>query len=167
MNEIRRYQAGEEQELRTLFFNTIRTINVRDYSIEHVQAWAPEEYDREKWRQGIEQMNPFVCVSDGEIVGYASLLETGCVEHFYVHQNWQRKGIGDGLMERIEAEASTLGLSELYSNVSITAKPFFESRGFRVVRRQQVPLGSVVLVNYRMNKQRVGKECDEAAGSQA
>ena len=40
----------------------------------------------------------------------------------------------------------------LTANVSITARPFFEQRGYRVVREQRILRRGVWLSNYRMEK---------------
>ena len=37
-------------------------------------------------------------------------------------------------------------------NASITAKPFFERRGYRVVREQQIERKDVILTNFAMEK---------------
>ncbi|WP_197441717.1 GNAT family N-acetyltransferase [Thalassoglobus polymorphus] len=149
---MRRYRPGEELELWELFYNTIRTVNSRDYSTEQVQTWAPDEMNREKWHARIAGMNPFVCEVASEIVGYAALIETGYIDHFYVHHQWQRQGVGNSLVTKIFETANGLGLSELTSDVSITAKPFFESKGFEVVAPQEVSIGEVLFRNYKMRK---------------
>ena len=150
---IRKYQAGEEEELWNLFFHTIHTVNCRDYTEEQVQAWAPNEADKEKWRQRIAGMNPWVCIHEETIVGYAGLLKSGYVDHFYVHHAWQGQGVGKQLYKKMEEEAVALQLHELTSDVSITARPFFELQGFQVVTPQEVKLGNVVLINFKMRKQ--------------
>ena len=149
---VRRYRAGEEAVLRELFYNTIRTVNLRDYSPEQVRAWAPDEMDPDRWRARIVAMNPFVCVSQDQIAGYAGLLLTGHVDHFFVHRDKQRCGVGRTLMQAIIDEATRLSLSELTSDVSITARPFFEAHGFRVEQQQSVSLGAVNLTNFRMKR---------------
>ncbi|WP_417850496.1 GNAT family N-acetyltransferase [Thalassoglobus sp.] len=149
---VRRYRPGEELELWELFYSTIRTVNCRDYSTKQVQTWAPDEMDREKWHTRIAGMNPFVCEVANVIVGYAALLETGYIDHFYVHHQWQRKGVGNSLVTKIFETASELGLNELTSDVSITAKPFFEAKGFEVVAPQDVSIGDVLFRNYKMRK---------------
>ena len=42
MVKIRPYQAIDADALWPLFFNTVRLVNVRNYSKEQVEAWAPE-----------------------------------------------------------------------------------------------------------------------------
>ncbi len=43
---------------------------------------------------------------------------------------------------------------QIVTHASITAKPFFESRGYRAVFQQHVIRHGVVLTNYRMEKYR-------------
>jgi putative acetyltransferase len=149
---IRKYIAGEEVELWNLFFHTVRNINIQDYTLEQVEVWAAAEMDPQRWRSKIAEIAPYVCVCDEVIVGYADLQESGYIDHFYVHHQWQGQGVGKRLFGKIESEANLRGITELTSNVSITARPFFESRGFHVVATQQVPLGTQLLTNFRMSK---------------
>ena len=147
---IRRFRPGDEELLYRLFFETIRHVNRRDYSDEQVRAWAPDEYDRQLWAERIQALNPFVCEVDGEIAGYADVQANGYIDHFYVDRRLQRLGVGTALMRQIEQEALSLALEQLSADVSITARPFFEHFGFRVVRRQQITIGGVTLDNFRM-----------------
>lgn len=157
--KIRHYRQGEEEILWQIFFNTVRTINLGDYSNEQVKAWAPDTVNQEDWRKRIAAMDPFVCLNDEEIVGYAGLLDNGYVDHFYVHHQWQGKGVGKLLMQAIETTAQRRGLTELTSDVSITAMPFFHSRGFEVVTPQQVVLRGVEFANSIMKKTLVVNDC--------
>lgn len=149
---IRKYRPGEEPELWKLFFHTIRTVNVRDYTPEQVSAWAPDDVGEAYWRSRIEGIDPWVCVHDGVIVGYADLQDSGYIDHFFVHHEFQGRGVGKRLFETIEAEARRQGLPELFAHVSITARPFFESRGFRVVRERKSEPRGVALTNFHMIK---------------
>ncbi len=147
---IRRFQRGDEAALRQLFFETIRNVNRQDYTEEQVRAWAPEDYDAEYWATRIQDLNPFICEIDGEIAGYADLQSSGLIDHFFVSRHFQRKGVGSALFAQIEKEAQLLELESLHSNVSITARPFFEHFGFKVVEQQQLTINDVALTNFRM-----------------
>lgn len=149
---IRKYQPGEERALWRLFFDTIHNVNTRDYTAEQVQAWAPEKIDEHLWRVRIETMEPYVCVAGDEVVGYAGLLPSGYIDHFYVHHQWQGQGVGKLLYAAIETDAREQNLDELTADVSITARPFFTARGFTVVAQQEVTRGATVLTNFKMVK---------------
>ena len=44
--------------------------------------------------------------------------------------------------------------AKITTHASITARPFFLKRGYRVVREQQVERGGILLTNYVMEKYR-------------
>ena len=150
--QIRRYQPSDAEELRQLFFDTIRTVNLRDYSEAQVQAWAPEQVDMTEWHERLAKIRPFVCVIDDVIAGYADVQPSGLIDHFYVHHQRQRQGVGRCLMQAIHDQAARLELTRLHSHVSKTARPFFEAWDFRVVKKQQVSVRGQVLTNYVMEK---------------
>ena len=49
--EIRKYQPSDCEELARLFYNTVHTINVKDYTEEQLNVWATGDVDLEKWNQ--------------------------------------------------------------------------------------------------------------------
>lgn len=152
MIDIRKYKSGEEEKLFEIFYNTIRKINIQDYTNEQVKAWAPDDYDESRWRERIKGINPFVALLKNEIVGYADIQKDGYIDHFFCHHKFQGKGIGKTLMSRIFEAGEELKVTRYYSEVSITAKPFFEHFGFIVIREQEVEVRGVKLKNYLMEK---------------
>jgi len=152
MINIRNYQDGDEQALRAIFFNTIRAINTRDYTEQQMAAWAPENYDKALWLERIRGINPFIAILDEEVVGYCDLQDDGYIDHFFCHWAHQGKGIGKALMNRLIDSATERNIRRLYSQVSITAKPFFEHFGFTVVKPQRVEIRGVSLTNFVMER---------------
>jgi putative acetyltransferase len=150
---IRRYRSGEESYLLDIFYNTIHRVNIRDYSQSQVSAWAPPGLDTDIWRTKIESINPFVAIIDEHIIGYADLQENGLIDHFFCDYRWQRKGVGSLLMAKIHEEALSQGMEYLFSEVSITAKPFYTSHGFIVIKNQMLDIRGEKLINFKMEKQ--------------
>ncbi len=66
---IRKFKKGDEVDLRKIFFNTIRKVNIKDYSEHQVKAWAPGDYDQLAWYNRMSAINPFVAILDNKIVG--------------------------------------------------------------------------------------------------
>lgn len=149
---VRKYRPGEEMRLWELFFHSVRQVAIRNYSAKQVAAWAPDTLDETHWRVRIENNNPYVCEIDGQIVGFADLQPSGYIDHFFVDYRHQRQGVAKALFATIETEAKRQNLAELWANVSITARPFFESRGFVVVAAQQVSVRGETLQNFRMSR---------------
>ena len=91
-----------------------------------------------------------VALIDGRIAGFADMDPTsGYLDRLYVHKDDQGKGVATALCDRLERENP----SETYMvHASITARPFFEKRGYAVVCKQEVQRHGVWLVNYAMEK---------------
>ncbi len=90
----------------------------------------------------------FVAVEDGHITGFGDIDKTGYLDRLYVHALYQGRGIGTALCERLEQAAA----GDITVHASITARPFFEKRGYRVIREQQVERQGVFLTNFVMEK---------------
>ena len=148
--EVRKLQEGEEKELWELFYNTIHNVNIRDYDKNQIAAWAPDDLDINIALQKFRDIDPFVVIKDGRIIGYADIQSDGYIDHFYCHHEFQRQGVGKMLFAALEKEARESGVLEMYSNVSITARPFFEAMGFSVEKEQIIQVGDQQLKNYRM-----------------
>jgi putative acetyltransferase len=149
---IRNYQANDDKALWEIFFHTVRNVNVRDYSQQQVEAWAPSSFDFALWQKRMNGLQPFVAELDGCVVGYTDLQPNGLIDHFFCHHEYQGKGVGKALMEHVFTVGRVRGVSRYFSEVSITARPFYEHLGFKVVNEQEVEMRGVKLTNYVMEK---------------
>ena len=147
--ELQPYEHRDCPALARLFFETVRTVNRRDYSRAQVEAWAPEVPDLAAWDAALSACHTLVAVEGGEIVGFADMDSDGYLDRLYVHRAHQGRGIASALCNALE-EACSAGRFTTYA--SLTARPFFEGRGYRVVKAQQVERRGVLLPNFKMEK---------------
>lgn len=150
--EIRRYRRGEEEALWTLFYETVHMVNRADYSVAQLQAWAPAEHEATQWRERLAMTEPFVAEVEGRLVGFAELRSDDWIDCFYCHKDWQGRGVGSALLAVIEDDAKRRGVVCLRVAASITAKPFFERKGFAVDAEQRVARRGETFTNYAMSK---------------
>jgi N-acetylglutamate synthase-like GNAT family acetyltransferase len=135
-----------------LFYDTVHGINIRDYSQEQVDAWAPKERDYEHWKERLSSRVTQVAEEDGVIAGFAEFEPSGHIDCFYCRQDFIGHGVGALLFKAIEARAKELGAVKLFAEVSITARPFFEKRGFQIIKEQEVNVRGISMKNYVMEK---------------
>ncbi len=147
---IRKYQPADCKYLAELFYQTVHTVNAKDYTQKQLDAWATGSVDLVEWNQSFLEHVTFVAVTDGSIVGFGDIDKTGYLDRLYVHKDYQRKGIASALCDSLEATADA---DKIITHASITAKPFFARRGYRVKTEQQVKRRGVFLTNYVMEKQ--------------
>lgn len=146
-------QQEDREVLVHLFTQTVRIVNRIDYTSEQVLAWAPDPPDMQRWPSVFEPpVQTFVAEVAGNIVGFGQIARDGYINCFYVHADFQRVGVGRNLMIRLLEQAQTWHLDRLYSDVSLTARPFFAAFGFMVVARQTVQVRGVEMDNFRMEK---------------
>ncbi|MDF4335974.1 GNAT family N-acetyltransferase [Vibrio parahaemolyticus] len=152
MITIRNYSAEDAKALWDIHFYTIRNINIRDYSQAQVEAWAPERLEPSVWEKRMKGLSTFVAEIDGVIVGYTDLQANGLIDHFFCHHEYQGKGVGKALMKHIFKVGNSRGIKRYFSEVSITARPFYEHFGFKVVQAQQMEVRGQKLRNFVMEK---------------
>ena len=153
---IRYYEAGDAPEIVRLFFETVRSVNRADYSDEQLEAWAAGVPDPEEWHARMAGRRTLVAEEGGEVVGFAELEYDGRLDMLYVRKDAVGRGVGRRLYEAIEREARDQGLGWIFTEASITARPFFEQQGFRVVREQMVSRRGVSMTNFVMEKELPG-----------
>ena len=103
-----------------------------------------------RWAERQSTRKTYVAVIAGKIVGFAELEKSGHIDGFYCHTDHQRCGVGRALLRRVKTEAHRQGNQKMSADVSITARPFFEHQGFRLVREQEVTLRGRTMTNFLM-----------------
>ncbi|NKB18849.1 MAG: GNAT family N-acetyltransferase [Pseudanabaena sp. CRU_2_10] len=149
---IREFTITDTEEIVQLFYDTIHRINIRDYTQEQVDAWAPKHVDVQKWIERMQDRMTYVAEENGKIIGFAELERNGHIGCFYCHADHQNMGVGTALFNQIQLTAENLGLQKLFVEVSITAKTFFERMGFSAIATEEVELRGVKLFANVMEK---------------
>jgi hypothetical protein len=88
-----------------------------------------------------------------EIVGFSSITPQGYLHSMFVHKNFQGEGIATMLLNEIEQYVITNGIIRITSEVSLTARPFFEKKGYIVEEEQKRKANQLSLTNFWMAKQ--------------
>ena len=133
--EIRNATTQDANEIREIFRNTIQKVNCKDYSPKQVKAWS-NFADLINWNQFLIDQEFWVVEINNVIAGYISLDKNGYLDHLYVHHQYQGVGVASQLIKALESEAKKRGESKTWASVSITAQPFFKSKGYKEVRKE-------------------------------
>jgi putative acetyltransferase len=150
---LRQYLPADAPTLMVLFHETVRAVCARDYSPDQLAAWSPESgLNVERWAARFAITKPLVAVTMDGPIGFIELEADGHIDCLYVHRDWQRKGIGTMLLERVIAESKRGPNDRLHAEVSLTALGFFEAHGFTIVSAQEVERNGQRLKNFRMER---------------
>ena len=148
--QLREYKTSDCEQLAKLFFQTVHSVNVKDYTREQLGAWATGTVDLKEWDKSFLKHHTIVAIENTEIVGFGDIDGSGYLDRLFVHKDCQRQGIATAICDRLERSVSAPKFS---TYASITAKPFFEKRGYHVTKTQQVQRNGVLLTNYVMEKE--------------
>jgi len=151
MLAVRLYAARDADATAEIFLRAIREVASRDYDARQIDAWA-QIGDREAWASKRASRPTWIATYDGAPVGFADLEPTGHVDMMFVHPRYGRSGVASLLLTTIEKAAHDQGLGLLTTEASLTARPFFERRGFANARAQEVLIRGHLLRNFQMKK---------------
>jgi len=147
---IRRATLEDLNSITTLFRETILHINSKDYRPEQVQTWAAGAENLPKWQDRIRYQHFLLAERGDKLRGFASVTSDAYLDTLYVHKDHQKEGVGTSLLQEVIKYAKERGRSEIYTDASLTARPFLEKHGFRTTRPQQKVRDGIVFVNYAM-----------------
>lgn len=147
---IRKYRSSDCKEIIELFYNTVHTVNAKDYTKEQLDVWATGKVELEKLDKSFQEHFTVVAVDEEIIVGFGDIDKTGYLDRLYVHHDYQKKGVATAICNELEKVVQ----SNITTYASITAKPFFEKRGYKVIKEQKVERQGVFLTNFCMEKNR-------------
>ena len=146
--KIRRYEKTDCNELLELFYNTVHMVNAKDYTKKQLDVWATGHEDSQEWNELLLKHYSIVAVCDNIIVGFGDIDGVGYLDHLFVHKDYQEREIATAICDKLEQTAKY----NIKTHASVTAKPFFEKRGYKVIKEQRVERQGVFLTNYIMIK---------------
>ena len=142
------------EALSPVFEEAVRVTCCKDYTPSQVEAWV-QRATSSRWRELLSgDLHFLAAVSQpsGEVAGFISVRGDGYLHSLFVHPAHQRRGVASFLLRAAEEEARRSEAPDLFSEVSLTAKPFFLSQGFSVEQEQTMRVNGVELTNFRMRK---------------
>ncbi|MGN0942061.1 MULTISPECIES: GNAT family N-acetyltransferase [Fusobacterium] len=152
---LRKYKSDDCLNLLKLFYDTVRTVNKKDYNDEQLSVWAPDNYIEEKydiWQKSLSENFTIVAEINREIAGFGDIEKTGYLNRLFIHKDYQHRGIASSIVTELEKYAEKICIHTIITEASITAKPFFERIGYSMIKEQQVERKGIFLTNYVMEK---------------
>ena len=76
---LRVYKPADCKALTELFYETVHSVNTKDYTKEQVDAWADGNVDLEKWNQSFLEHYTVIAEEENGITGLGDISDTGCM----------------------------------------------------------------------------------------
>ncbi|GHV28806.1 acetyltransferase [Clostridia bacterium] len=149
---LRAYRETDREQIFQLFFDTVHSVNAKDYSQKQRDVWAEKNTDVSVWCAPLNQDYTLVAEKNSTVVGFGNIDNRGYLDRLYTHKDYQGQGIATKIADALEHHAKKARMPKVIVHASITAKPFFENRGYIFVCGNEVKRGDQTLINYKMEK---------------
>ena len=150
--EVRSFQQADAGPLGVVFHRAVREGASHRYDPAQVAAWAPEVPSGPGWEARLSEADTVVAVEGDDRLGFMNVDDNGYLDLAFVLPERIGQGVSDLLYAVLECRARARGIERLTTQASLLAEPFFARHGWRIVRRQEVEMGGVVLKNAWMEK---------------
>src|SRR5262249_14849834 len=105
------------------------------------------------WQARFKSSKAIVAELDGKVVGFGNLENDGAtIGMLYVHKDHQGQRVGSDILDKLERRLLKDHLTRAHVESSITARPFFEKKGYAVVRENRKMLNGFEFLNFIMEK---------------
>lgn len=141
------YRAEDFSAVSELFCETISTVNAGDYSPLQCKAWIERSQGLLTRKDTLLRQRTLLAKRNALLVGFGSIDGNGYLDLLYVRKDFLRGGIASALCDELEK-----GFLSVETHASMTAKPFFETRGYATVCAQEIHCNGVALKNFVMRK---------------
>jgi len=148
---IRKFLASDGVAVARLHRDTIRNVNSKDYPPEQIAVWAGRS-TAQRARESKHSKNRYVVLDNDEVIGFGGFSEDGELTGLYINKDYIGKGIGTRLLNKLENEARAQGFKELFLISTITARNFYERRGYSIVKKTIHKIKDQQLTVYKMKK---------------
>lgn len=149
---IRKYQIQDLSPLVRVFTESVHELTATAYDETQRFAWASRMPQLDSWQQRLESLETLVAEEGEELAGFISYDQEGHIDLIFTAPDYARQGIASALYRKAEQNLAELGVTELYTEASVVARPFFESHGFHVKEEQRVTIRGNHLLRYVMGK---------------
>lgn len=139
-----------------IFQDAVMELAEEDYSHRQRELWAARA-DEADFATRLAAQLTLIATQGGAPVGFASLADNRIVDLLYVHPHAARQGVATSLLDALEKLGTARGATTLSADVSDTARPLFDKRGWAPERRNTVALEDEYLGNTTMTKSLAGK----------
>lgn len=150
---IRNYKKEDNNEIYNLFYNTVHSVNLKDYNEDQINVWAKENVNLDNWCEKFTNSYTVIAEEDGCIIGFSNIDDTGYIDMLYVHKDCQHKGVASALLKEVENYSVTKKIHQLLTYSSKTARDFFSAKGYEVSENNIVIRDNIELENYLMKKE--------------
>lgn len=145
--------AADSAACAALFTAAVHQLASSHYNPQQCEAWAPLKPDVTRWQKHLGSLELLLAEDAQRLLGFIGYAHDGHIDLLYCAPRAARSGVASTLYLAAEQRLVAQGVTRLFTEASMLAKPFFHQQGFSVIAQEEVQRGEgVTLLRYRMQK---------------
>jgi putative acetyltransferase len=150
--KLRPYRDADLAAVAGLFTAAVHALAAGHYDARQRAAWAPRPPDLTEWQARLNGPRTLVAEKSGELAGFITYEMDGHIVLLYASPRHASRGVASALYREAESALAGAGITELFTEASRVARPFFERQGYIVEEAQYITLRGVTLPRFAMRK---------------
>ncbi len=99
---IRKYKNEDCNKVSKLFYETVRSVNAKDYTAKQLSVWVKNADSLKSRQDDLLKQYTLIAEINGVIVGFGSINKLGCLDLLFVHKDYQNQGVATALCNELE-----------------------------------------------------------------
>ncbi|MDA7086844.1 GNAT family N-acetyltransferase [Pseudomonas sp. SA3-5] len=149
---LRDYHARDLQALVELLGAAVHRLGAADYDQAQRRAWAPAHADMPAWQTRLAALELLIAEDNRQLAGFIGFTRDGHIDLLFTAPQHARQGVATALYAAAQTRIHAAGATSVFTEASLTARPFFARQGFSVEQAQTVVRGTVTLQRFAMRK---------------
>ncbi len=149
---LRQITIKDQLELKKVYFDSIKSLDVKIYSQEQKRAWSSQAWNNPNFNKSITNGKGWLLSEKGIIIAFAIRYPADRIALFYCKGKFQRKGCGSKLLHKLEDEAKKEGLDSLSTEASLISYELFLKNKWKIIRKEKVIINKIFFERYKMTK---------------
>ena len=149
---LRQITIKDQLELKKVYFDSIQSLDEKIYSKEQKRAWSSQAWKNQNFNQSITQGKGWLLSEKRIIIAFATRYPNNRISLFYCKGEFQRKGCGSKLLNKLEDDAKKEGLDFLATEASLISYKLFLKNEWEIIRKEKVIINNIFFERYKMTK---------------
>ena len=149
---LRQIALKDQLELKKVYFDSIQSLDEKIYSQDQKRAWSSQAWDNPNFDKSITQGKGWLLSDKEKIVAFATRYPINRIALFYCKGEYQRRGCGSKLLNKLEDEAKKESLDSLSTEASLISYELFLKNEWKIIRKEKVTINNIFFERYKMIK---------------
>ena len=149
---LRQINIKDKLDLKSIYFDSINSIEEKVYSLEQKQAWSSQAWENPEFDNALLKGKGWIIEENSNSEGFAIRYPENKLSLLYCRKESKRKGYGTVLLNKIEEEAIKDNINFLKTEASLISYKLLLKNNWNIIRKEKVIIKNTIFSRYKMFK---------------